>query len=140
MAQQITPEVINCSGQNFSNSSARLVYSVGEVAITSIGNSTNSITQGFLQPQSTLSSVNDNQTQNTYTTFPNPATDQIIIASSNNTSMLILKVIDCFGRVVMISATQNNSISISALPVGLYQLLIMDQDPKRVTRKTFTKI
>ena len=139
-AQQLSPFVVNCNGQSFSNSSAQLDFNVGEVAITSIGTVNNSITQGLLQPQATVTAIHNNETADVFSVFPNPTTDQVEISSTSYSEPIYAKLIDYTGRVLVNEAAQNNTVSVAQLPVGIYQLVLLDKNQKILSRKTISKI
>lgn len=139
-AQQISPFVVNAAGKHFSNSTASITFNIGEVAITKIGDSNNSITQGFLQPKATLVSVNESSSTVEFLAFPNPATEMITVTSSNYSDAVTVQLIDHMGRVVLNSSVQNNTVSLTDVSVGIYKLLILDKDQKIIDRKTITKI
>jgi len=138
--QQITPNVINCNGSSFSNSSAKLAYSIGEIAITRIGNSNNSITQGFLQPKITATSVKETNSTYAFVAYPNPGNSNVKIKSDSYKEPITVKLIDVTGRELFNGKLIDNTLSLDAYENGIYQLLILNDKQQLLERKTLTKI
>lgn len=138
-SQQITPFVVNSTGQFYSNSTAQLTSNVGEIAVTRIGDSNNSITQGFLQFKGSVVSIKENQNANTFNVYPNPASNEIKISTSYK-EIFSVKIIDCLGREVLNSEVQNNSVDVSEINPGIYQMIILDKNKKTISNKTITKL
>lgn len=138
-SQQISPFVVNSTGQFYSNSSAQLTSNVGEVSVTHIGDSNNSITQGFLQYKGSVVSIKDNKSESTFNVYPNPASNEIKISTSYKEAISI-KIIDCLGREVLNSEVQNNSVDVSSINPGIYQMIILDKNKKAISNKTITKL
>jgi hypothetical protein len=139
VAQQIKPFVVNSAGQNFSASSAQLNFNIGEIAITKISGTSNTITQGFLQPKSSLLSVDKNELANDHSVYPNPTSD-LIHFKINNKESYTIKIIDAFGRIAFNSTLTNGSISLANYTNGLYQIVLTDKNQKTVLQTTISKI
>lgn len=138
-SQQISPFVVNSTGQFYSNSTAQLTSNVGEVAVTKIDDSNNSITQGFLQFKGSVVSIRENQNTNVFNVYPNPASNEIKINASSKDASSV-KIIDCLGREVLNVELQNNSVDITEINPGIYQLIILDKNKKAICNKTITKL
>ncbi|MDP2387514.1 MAG: T9SS type A sorting domain-containing protein [Bacteroidota bacterium] len=139
-AQQISPSVLNANGNNFSSGSAQLTFSVGEVAVTKVGNSNNAITQGFLQPKVNGVSIKENNTSVDFVVYPNPASTELNIRSSNYKNTVNVKLMDGLGRTMYNGELKNNTLSLESFPNGIYQLLLLDNEQKVMEHKTITKI
>ena len=139
-AQQITPQIINCAGQSFSTTASKLAYSIGEIAITKVGNSNNSITQGFFQPKITANSIKENESSFKFTAYPNPSYSSIRIESQGYNDAYTVKLLDCTGREIYSGSTQNNMLSLENYQNGIYHLLILNNKKQLLERKTITKL
>lgn len=139
-SQQISSSVINCAGNSFSNSSSRLVFNIGEVVVTKIGNSSNSITQGFLQPNILASGVNEIETSYKFVVYPNPAYGDVKIESEDYKEPITIKLIDGMGRELYSGLLVNNTLSLDPFQNGMYQLLIYNSNHELIQRKSITKI
>ncbi len=139
-SQQISSSVINCDGNSFSNSSSRLVFNIGEVVVTKIGNSSNSITQGFLQPNILASGVNEIETSFKFLVYPNPSCGDVKIESEEYKEPITIKLIDGMGRELYSGILVNNTLSLEAYQNGIYQLLIYNTNHELIQRKSITKI
>jgi Secretion system C-terminal sorting domain len=140
VAQQINPYVINSSGQSFSTTSAQLSFNIGEIAITKISGANNSITQGFLQPKTTMLSVEKNELTNNYSVFPNPTSNVIYFKLKGIPVNYQIKLIDDLGKIVYSGNLTNNELSLAAYNNGLYQVIITDKQQKVIFKTSISKI
>jgi Secretion system C-terminal sorting domain len=140
MAQQIKPFIINCSGQSLSAASAQLSFNIGEIAITKISGTSNTITQGFLQAKSSLLSVENKEMQNDYSVYPNPTTDMVHFNLGKNKDSYTIKLIDAFGRIVYSGNLNNNSFSLASYTNGLYQSIVLNKNQKIILQTSISKI
>jgi hypothetical protein len=139
-AQQISPNIINNSGQHFSNGNAQLTFSIGEPSITRVSNGTNTITQGFLQGKKIGSSIDKKYLDKIeWDVYPNPSNGKITIASDFKQSFDVL-LIDAFGRILIETEYQNNEIDLGKLASGTYQLILSDKDKNHLGIKPIIKI
>ena len=139
-AQQITPSVVNNCGTSFTTPSASITYSIGETAITKIGNANNNITQGFLQPLVNGNSIKENKASYNFAVYPNPSTESVTIQSANYKEEVFVKLLDATGKVLYSGNLSNGSLFIGNYPNGLYQLLLVDKNQQLLERKTINKI
>lgn len=56
-AQNSSPEIVSSAGATYKGNSMQIDWTLGELAITSIQNSSQQLTQGFHQPNYTITSV-----------------------------------------------------------------------------------
>ena len=139
-AQQITPSVVNNCGTSFTTPSASITYSIGETAITKIGNGSNNITQGFLQPLVNGNSIKENKASYNFAMYPNPSSQEVKIESANYKEEVFVKLLDATGKLLYSGNLSNGSLFIGNYPNGLYQLLVLDKDQQLLERKTINKI
>jgi Secretion system C-terminal sorting domain len=139
-AQQIKPFVVNAAGNTFANSTSKLAYSIGELAITKVNNTNHAITQGFLQAKSIGSGLEKSEIQNAFTFFPNPTSDLLHVAMSEKKAPYQVKLIDAFGRIIFTGVLKEDQVALQTYPNGLYQVLIINQQNKVVAQTTISKI
>jgi hypothetical protein len=140
LAQQVQPFVVNTCGNVFTNSTARLAYSLGEVAISKVSNANSAITQGFLQPKFSGLAVEKNEIETIFSFFPNPTSDVMHIVMSEKKAPYQVKLIDAFGRIIFTGVLKEDQVSLQAYPTGLYQVLIINEQNKVVAQTTISKI
>ncbi|MEI6766424.1 MAG: T9SS type A sorting domain-containing protein [Bacteroidota bacterium] len=127
--------VLASAGGSYSNGSTlSLDYTIGEVAVTTVGNGSNILTQGFQQPfTNVLVSVPENTSRNLcITAGPNPARDNIDIRiNSTAGAQVTAQLYDVLGRMIRIQSgnTDNSGIlkldfEVSNLATGYYYLTV----------------
>jgi hypothetical protein len=127
--------VLASAGGSYSNgSSLSLDYTIGEVAVTTVGNGSNILTQGFQQPfTNVLVSLPENTSENLFITAgPNPAQDNIDIRIRTIPfAKVTAQLYDVLGRIISVqSASADNSgvlkldFKVSNLSVGYYYLTV----------------
>jgi hypothetical protein len=104
-AQSIERWVIGAAGGTWYNgTNFEIDYTVGELAVTTISNTNNTLTQGFQQPKEPLSWVSvqeysDNPAQ--IILYPNPVVDQLNISIQNaQTGKYRVMVFDMLGQLL----------------------------------------
>ena len=119
-AQTISPSTISSYGGSVSSSSITIDYSFGETINTSVSNSTNTISQGFLQPELAITTgiiaIKENQE---VTVYPNPSIDFIKIESTDAVNWVL---IDSQSKIIKSGSEQE--INTSHFSAGVYFLSI----------------
>jgi hypothetical protein len=77
IAQSLAPQVISTSGTSFNDGVSQLDWTLGEPAAQTFDNGSNLLTQGFEQPQLTVTAVNAPAADFELSIFPNPAVDYL---------------------------------------------------------------
>ncbi len=101
-AQSTSPQVVSSAGETYKGNIIQLDWTLGEVAITTIQNSSNQITQGFHQPNYNITSV-DNLSQKIgeILVYPNPTSDKIEMKLNLHQSQNVkIQLIDINGRLI----------------------------------------
>lgn len=130
--------LLNTSGATMSDNSYVFEYSVGELAITTISEPTNFITQGVLQPYVKLSK-NCNVINAPLQTFPNPTKDKFRIVGQYNW-IQSYAIYSSAGQLVRLETFTNNYIDLSALPNALYFIKLYPScDDKNQTLKVIKR-
>ncbi|MBL4669886.1 MAG: T9SS type A sorting domain-containing protein [Flavobacteriales bacterium] len=79
VGQTIEREVISSNGNFYSNSAGQLSTTLGEIIISTVSSSINTLTQGFHQTQITVTNIKDHQTDFEMNVYPNPTSNFITI-------------------------------------------------------------
>jgi hypothetical protein len=97
-SQSISPTVVNSSGTTYKANGIQLDWSLGELAITTISNQGQSISQGFLQTGLVFVS-SDEPSEISVQVFPNPVTDYLTILVEEN-EVEELSILDQTGKIL----------------------------------------
>jgi hypothetical protein len=78
-SQSISHQVIASAGNSVTNGNMNLSYTVGEVAVTTISGNNYILTQGFHQPEHTVSSMLESEKTviGSFAVYPNPAGGEV---------------------------------------------------------------
>ncbi|MGB5462787.1 MAG: T9SS type A sorting domain-containing protein [Aureibaculum sp.] len=122
-------EVIASQGNSYSNASASIDFTIGEVVIATLSNTGNTLTQGFHQTNLTVLAIEDFDINYQARVFPNPTQD-LFQVEIQNFEGLNFKMYDIQGR--QLSKEKLNSINttINTTPYakGLYLLVILSEN------------
>jgi hypothetical protein len=129
-------EVIATQGDSYSNASANIDFTIGEVIINTGTDGTNDITQGFHQTNWNFLGVEDFAPNYEAIIFPNPTEDVLNIKTSmfENVTYTLY---DGLGKLVMqdkLSAEQT-PIQVSQLAPGSYSLTLNNETQNLKTFK-----
>ena len=131
-------EVVSTQGESYSNASAKIDFTIGEVVINTGTDGTNDLTQGFHQTNWTFLGVEDFAPNFQATIFPNPTQDVFNIKTSvfENVTYTLY---DAQGKLVMqnILSAEQTPIQVSHLAPGSYSLTLNNETQ---TLKTFKLI
>ena len=124
-AQSLTPEVIASSGTSFSSASAKLEFTIGEVATSTLTSGSNMLTQGFHQPKIQFSSIENFNNEYVFTLYPNP-TEQFVTVECTKEDDMQLHVYDANGQAIFVSSVfrQKTTVDLQFLAAGSYILRI----------------
>ncbi len=127
-AQSSTPEVISTTGGTYQGNTVQIDWTLGELAVTAIQNSSSQITQGFHQPKYIITSTSELPKEiGQISVFPNPTSDRIEMQLAFDQNQKIqIQLIDINGvrqwSMEKHGQTIDETISIGALPDGNYFL------------------
>ena len=123
ISQTISAGTISSFAGSVSNSTISINYSVGENAISTVSNTSNYVTQGFLQPELSISTgVIEINEKLDISVFPNPCIDFVSIKSINLVSWIVY---DSAGKVVLNG--NENRVEAEHFALGIYLLEITDK-------------
>ena len=139
-------EVVATQGDSYSNASANIDFTIGEVIIDTGTDGTNDLTQGFHQTNWNFLGVEDFAPDYEASIFPNPTSDVLNIRTSSFENVTYT-LYDAQGKLVMqnILSAEQTPIQVSELAPGAYSLeLIFEEGSKgslsSPKRKTFKLI
>lgn len=133
-AQQSSPEVVSSAGESYRGNSVRLDWTLGELAVATVQNGSQQITQGFHQPRYSITSVQDlPEDIGNIRVYPNPSSDRIEMDFHFNQTMDIkIHLVDVTGRMIWSKADIGERIKhvkdIEHLTCGTYFLNIVIDD------------
>ena len=136
-------EVVSTQGDSYSNASANIDFTIGEVVINTGTDGTNELTQGFHQTNWNFLGLEDYAPDYQVTIFPNPTQDVLNIKTSvfENVTYTLY---DAQGKLVLqnILSAEQTPIQVSQLAPGAYSLELIFEDSNEgplslSKRKTF---
>lgn len=118
-------EVIATQGDSYSNASANIDFTIGEVIINTGTDGTNDLTQGFHQTNWNFLGVEDFAPNYEAIIFPNPTEDVFNIRTSTFENVTYT-LYDAQGKLVMqdILSAEQTPIQVSQLAPGSYSLTL----------------
>ena len=129
-------EVVSTQGESYSNASAKIDFTIGEVVINTGTDGTNDLTQGFHQTNWTFLGVEDFAPNFQATIFPTPTQDVFNIKTSvfENVTYTLY---DAQGKLVMqnILSAEQTPIQVSQLAPGSYSLTLNNETQNLKTFK-----
>lgn len=129
-------EVLATQGDSYSNASASIDFTIGEVIIATETDGTNNITQGFHQTNWNFLGVEDFAPNYEAIIFPNPTQDVLNIKTSSFENVTYT-LYDAQGKLVMqnILSAEQTPIQVSQLAPGAYSLRLNDETQNLKTFK-----
>jgi len=129
-------EVVATQGDSYSNGTANIDFTIGEVVINTGTDGTNDITQGFHQTNWNFLGVEDHAPSYEATIFPNPTSEVLNIRTSTFENVTYT-LYDAQGKMVMQDKLLANQtpIQVSQLAPGAYSLILNSETQKLKTFK-----
>jgi len=130
-------EVVSTQGESYSNASANIDFTLGEVIIATATDGTNDLTQGFHQTNWNFLGVEDFAPDYEASIFPNPTSDILNIKSSSFENVTYT-LFDAQGKLVLQStlAAEVTPIQVSHLAPGSYSLQLTFEEGKEIASKS----
>lgn len=121
-------EVVSTQGDSYSNASASIDFTIGEVITNTGTDGTNDITQGFHQTSWNFVGLEDFAPNFEATIFPNPTSDVLNI-KTNAFENVTYTLYDAQGKLVMqdVLSAEQTTIQVSQLAPGSYSLSLNNQ-------------
>jgi hypothetical protein len=132
VAQSLAPEVIATSGTSFNNGTSQLDWTLGEPATLTHNTGSNNLTQGFHQPNLSVTAINTLETTFSVTIFPNPSTDYIQIHFKDLKTNVTIELFSSDGKLLESKKINNNEIRLdmTSYKAGAYLLSVKDEHSK----------
>ncbi len=131
-SQTIQPEVLSSSGDFYSNSSAQLSFTFGEMIVETVSSSSNIITQGFQQPEQESVGIEETKNQLHVVLYPNPSKELLNIDLSEKEFEINLTIYDATGKVIkqqyIPSWQQKVTLNINSFSSGYYIMTLVSSD------------
>jgi len=129
-------EVVATQGDSYSNASANIDFTIGEVIIDTGTDGTNDLTQGFHQTNWNFLGVEDFAPDYEASIFPNPTSDVLNIRTSSFENVTYT-LYDAQGKLVMqnILSAEQTPIQVSQLAPGSYSLTLNNETQNLKTFK-----
>ena len=129
-------DVVSTQGDSYSNASAKIDFTIGEVVINTGTDGTNDLTQGFHQTNWNFLGVEDFAPNYEAIIFPNPTEDVLNIRTSKFENVTYT-LYDAQGKLVMhdILSAEQTPIQVSQLAPGSYSLTLNNETQNLKTFK-----
>jgi len=122
--QSISPMVIANSGTYVSTGTNSLEFTLGELAVSTLNNTGNIITQGFHQTYTGSSYINEEEVGFTVNVYPNPTYHEVNVVLNSLLPMEFTAVVyDSYGRQIFNSSVSSSSkltLDFTTLAAGTY--------------------
>lgn len=120
-------EVVSTQGDSYSNASANIDFTLGEIVINTRTSGTIELTQGFHQTNWNFVGIQDHSPSFNATIFPNPTSEVLNIRTSayKNVSFIVF---DTKGNLVLQDklTAEQTTIQVSKLATGSYSVVLKD--------------
>ena len=129
-------EVVSAQGESYSNASAKIDFTIGELVINTGTDGTNELTQGFHQTNWNFVGLEDHAPNYEAIIFPNPTQDVLNIRTSAFENVTY-SLYDAQGKLVMqnILSAEQTPIQVSQLAPGSYSLTLNNETQNLKTFK-----
>ena len=128
-------EVVATQGDSYSNTSAQIDFTIGEIIINTESNGVNTLTQGFHQTNWNFVGLENHAPEYEATIFPNP-TSKILNIRTSAFENVTYTLYDAKGKLILqdkLTADETH-IRVGQLAAGKYSLIL---DSKNQKLKTF---
>ena len=129
-------EVVATQGETYSNASANIDFTIGEVVINTGTDGTNDLTQGFHQTNWNFVGLEDHSPSYEATIFPNP-TSEVLNIKTSTFENVTYTVYNAQGKLVMqnILSAEQTPIQVSQLAPGSYSITLNNETQNLKTFK-----
>ncbi|TNF50439.1 MAG: T9SS type A sorting domain-containing protein [Bacteroidetes bacterium] len=120
--------IVSTAGEEFSSSSGRLSWTLGEPVIETVSSTSNILTQGFQQDYLNILSVSQHFNLDDLNIYPNPTRDVLFIHSKDHLQIFIFSTDGKELQLPVEVLNGNYVINTSGLSSGLYHLNILKEN------------
>ena len=132
LSQTIQPSVVNTTAGSFGDTEMLIEWSLGEMSIATIGNSSHLVTQGFLQPNLEKQVGTENiAIQADILAFPNPVKDYMYL-SAKSIDKWQIEIYDVTGKIILKTDFQPK-LDLQTLKPGLHIVTLIDKKGLPIT-------
>ena len=128
-SQLMAQEVVASSGTSISNANGSIDFTIGEAIIFTLTDTSNTLTQGFQQPDFGILAVSDFDLRYQARVYPNP-TSSVLYLEIQLFEDLNYQLFDLQGRQLLKSAIKgrNTELSLNAVASGMYLLVVSNEN------------
>lgn len=129
-------EVVATQGDSYSNASANIDFTIGEVIINTGTDGSNDLTQGFHQTNWNFVGLEDHSPSYEATIYPNP-TSEVLNIKTSTFENVTYTLYDAQGKLVMqdILSAEQTPIQVSQLAPGNYSIILNNETQNLKTFK-----
>ena len=129
-------EVLSTQGDSYSNTSANINFTIGEVVINTGTNGTNELTQGFHQINWNFVGMEDHSPSFNATVFPNPTSEVLNIRTSSFENVRYT-LYNAQGKLLIqdILSAEQTPVQVGQLAPGSYSIILNNQTQNLKTFK-----
>ena len=129
-------EVVSTQGDSYSNTSANINFTIGEVVINTGTNGTNELTQGFHQTNWNFVGMEDYSPGFEASVFPNPTSEVLNIRTSSFENVRYT-LYNAHGKLLIheIRSAEQTPIQVGQLAPGSYSIILNNQTQNLKTFK-----
>ena len=126
--------VISSQGDSYTDSSASIDFTIGEVVTSTVSNGEKTLTQGFHQTNLSFVSIENHVPNYEAIIFPNP-TDNFLNIKAISFKNVNYSLFDEMGKLVLNGTlySEKTSLDVSKLHTGLYSLVLNNSENKLKT-------
>jgi hypothetical protein len=126
--------VISSQGDSYTDSSASIDFTIGEVVTSTVSNGEKTLTQGFHQTNWSFVSIENHVPNYEAIIFPNP-TDNFLNIKAISFKNVNYSLFDEMGKLVLNGTlySEKTSLDVSKLHTGLYSLVLNNSENKLKT-------
>jgi hypothetical protein len=127
-------DVISSQGDSYTDSSASIDFTIGEVVTSTVNNGEKTLTQGFHQTNWSFVSIENHVPNYEAIIFPNP-TDNFLNIKAISFKNVNYSLFDEMGKLVLNGTlySEKTSLDVSKLHTGLYSLVLNNSENKLKT-------
>ena len=129
-------EIVATQGDSYSNTSAQIDFTIGEIIINTESNGVNTLTQGFHQTNWNFVGLDNHAPEYEANIFPNP-TSKILNISTSAFENVTYTLYDAQGKLIMqnILSAEQTPIQVGQLATGKYSVILSSKNHKLKTFK-----
>ena len=139
--QKVQPEVQSAAGGHFANSTLRMSWTIGEIAVETLSNGNLRLTQGFHQPVIIKTVSVEEEYKSSFSVYPNPAVDYVMINTGSYKGFRV-EMRNLIGELIYEGRSEDNILRIDfgVLANGTYMLTLYSETGRPVATYQIQKV